>query len=331
MESMRRSWLFWVGIILGAVLLFAAGGVAGVFLDRALPSRAGILAAQPERLTLAAHAGVAIVEVVDGSPAATAELQVGDVIQSVDGQDIANTSGLLDAIAAHKPGDTVTLGVLHAGESQSQQIQVRLGSSPGDSSQAYLGVRVAQRVIRGPGAIAPFGQGGFSFGGPGPSLPFGRRGYVYPGPGLNTQPQNRSRGNQEPGFLSECPPATSSGGNSESYCGLVVTQVAQGSPAEAAGIQVGDLLLDLNSKPIASLSGFVDDIGSMAPGAVIHLTIYRHGEAEPLSVTATLAERPDDPTKAYLGVTVPGLLDSQSPSPAPPSGRQPYRVPLRQS
>lgn len=56
----------------------------------------------------------AVVRVVGrGTPAAKAGLKVGDVITHIDGQTVAGPAGFLDALKATKPGQEVTLRVLH--------------------------------------------------------------------------------------------------------------------------------------------------------------------------------------------------------------------------
>jgi putative serine protease PepD len=67
-------------------------------------------------------AGAVVVQVDSGSPAETAGLTPGDVIQSVDGQAVTGTDDLAAAISAHKPGDQVKLSWDHAGETRSAPV-----------------------------------------------------------------------------------------------------------------------------------------------------------------------------------------------------------------
>jgi S1-C subfamily serine protease len=86
--------------------------------------------------------GAHIVEVVPDSLAEAAGLEKGDVILSVDGQEVDDEHGLADLIAAREPGDTVTLEVTRPGEA-SREIAVELGPHPDDKEAGYLGVRYA--------------------------------------------------------------------------------------------------------------------------------------------------------------------------------------------
>jgi S1-C subfamily serine protease len=72
--------------------------------------------------------GVLVARVSSGSPAAKANLR-GAAITAVDGRQITTTAALADAIAQHKPGDQVTLGVVRHGGSRSD-VQVTLAAAP---------------------------------------------------------------------------------------------------------------------------------------------------------------------------------------------------------
>lgn len=91
---------------------------------------------------LPAH-GVLVVAVVKGSPAAKAGLVAGhrhvtvngvgavvggDAIVSVDGKRVSSAGQLADVIAADKPGETVSLGVVRNGHSKT--VKVTLGNAP---------------------------------------------------------------------------------------------------------------------------------------------------------------------------------------------------------
>jgi S1-C subfamily serine protease len=81
-----------------------------------------------------------ITEVVDGSPASTAGIQVGDTIVALDGEKLAMGHSLQGALSAHAPGDSVALDLLRA-DGGTETLQVRLGAAPEDASRPYLGVR----------------------------------------------------------------------------------------------------------------------------------------------------------------------------------------------
>ena len=66
--------------------------------------------------------GVAIGNVTPDSPAAKAGLNAGDRILKIDNQDARDPNGLLQTIAAKKPGDKVTLRVI--AKDQEKDVQV---------------------------------------------------------------------------------------------------------------------------------------------------------------------------------------------------------------
>jgi putative serine protease PepD len=77
--------------------------------------------------------GAAIAEVVQGSPAARAGLEAGDVITEFDGEEIAGTEDLVAAIAEAEPGDTVKLEIER--DSKSSEVSVKLGTQPAESGR----------------------------------------------------------------------------------------------------------------------------------------------------------------------------------------------------
>lgn len=72
---------------------------------------------------------------------------------------------------------------------------------------------------------------------------------------------------------------------------LVVVDVRPGSPAEEAGLQTGDLLLEAAGQPLATASALVGVLDERAPEQTIDLRIVRGGRAVPISVQ--LGRRPD--------------------------------------
>jgi VCBS repeat-containing protein len=76
--------------------------------------------------------GAAVTEVVAGSAAATAGVQVGDVIVKADGKAVSSSDDLRTAIQAKKPGDKLTVVVNRGGTEQT--IDVTVGTRSVQSS-----------------------------------------------------------------------------------------------------------------------------------------------------------------------------------------------------
>jgi putative serine protease PepD len=74
--------------------------------------------------------GVYVGTVYPGGPAARAGLKVGDVIQSVNGKATTTSDDLGSVLAAYKPGQTVTLKVVHQ-SGATDLVKVTLGEFPG--------------------------------------------------------------------------------------------------------------------------------------------------------------------------------------------------------
>jgi S1-C subfamily serine protease len=91
--------------------------------------------------------------------------------------------------------------------------------------------------------------------------------------------------------------------------GAVVQEVVAGSPAEAAGVQVGDIISEVDGTPIDANHRLADVVSQYQPGDRVKLTVWRAGNVK--SVTATLGENPQDSTRPYLGVRYADFSDQQ--------------------
>ncbi len=74
-------------------------------------------------------AGFLVQKVQAGGPAASAGLKTNDIITSLDGVKLGNSVSLEQAIAPHKPGDTVTLGVWRSGQTLKVQATLTAASN----------------------------------------------------------------------------------------------------------------------------------------------------------------------------------------------------------
>jgi serine protease Do len=77
---------------------------------------------------ITATKGVLVADVVQEGPAAKADLQRGDIIQSLEGKAVENSGELSRKIAALKPGTEVSLGVIRNGKPLT--LKVTLGTLP---------------------------------------------------------------------------------------------------------------------------------------------------------------------------------------------------------
>ena len=66
--------------------------------------------------------------------------------------------------------------------------------------------------------------------------------------------------------------------------GVVVVSVERGSPAEAAGIQQGDVIVKVEDKPVETIDGLLRALSRHSPSAKLELGIKRAGDARALSV-----------------------------------------------
>ena len=97
--------------------------------------------------------------------------------------------------------------------------------------------------------------------------------------------------------------------------GAVVQEVVVGSPAEDAGVAIGDIITAVDGTPIDANHRLADVVSQYQPGDRIKLTVLRAGATK--SITATLGENPQDSARPYLGVRyadVPDQPDNAAPS-----------------
>lgn len=100
--------------------------------------------------------------------------------------------------------------------------------------------------------------------------------------------------------------------------GITISSVVSGSPADRAGLKVGDTIVSVDGKPVKNGDELVADIASRKPGSKVDLGYYRNGKKEQAAVTVAdraklFASRLGDeeegggesaPKQSKLGVTI---------------------------
>jgi S1-C subfamily serine protease len=116
---------------------------------------------------LQVNAGVLVKTVADDSPASRAGFKPQDLIQSVDGVPVSAPNAVAQAVANHKPGDTMTFSVWRMSEAKDYTLTATLEKAPQGSATAaqdgaYLGITMSRFLqLEGPDTgtapIAPQG------------------------------------------------------------------------------------------------------------------------------------------------------------------------------
>jgi len=83
--------------------------------------------------------------------------------------------------------------------------------------------------------------------------------------------------------------------------GALLTAVTPDSPADKAGLRVGDVIVAVDDKRITLATDLADIIRQYNPGDEVRITYRRDGREK--TVRVTLGRHPDDPNRPYLGVT----------------------------
>lgn len=80
----------------------------------------------------------------------------------------------------------------------------------------------------------------------------------------------------------------------DSPAGIIIAQIVKDSPADKAGLQTRDVVLELNGKKITNPSSFRNMVAGNIPGSKLKMQIRRHGKT--ITIVAEAATLPDQLT-----------------------------------
>ena len=182
--------------------------------------------------------GAIIAQVTPDSPASRAGLKQGDVITTLNGQRIANSSALQVAVSELAPGTTISLGVLRDGKPTT--VAVKIGTYGGDHQE------LAENDGDGASQAGKLGLA------------------------VGDLTQDVRQQLQVP----------------DNVHGAVVENVRPASPADDAGLQPGDVILQVNRKPTASANQFASQIHQGTNSSDLLLLVWSKGNASYRTVHA---------------------------------------------
>ena len=175
--------------------------------------------------------GAIVAQVTPNSPASHAGLKQGDVITTLNGKGIANSSALQVAVSELAPGTSISLGLLRDGKPAT--VNVTIGSYSGDHQQL---------------ADNDGSEGSQS----------GKLGLAVGDLTQDVRQQLQVPDNMQ---------------------GAVVENVRPASPADDAGLQPGDVILQVNRKPTASANQFVSQVHGDTNDGDLLLLVWSKGNA----------------------------------------------------
>lgn len=223
------------------------GGWLGVEIGEVTPDNS-------KDLKLSSVRGVVVKDVEPDSPAAKAGLKENDVITQYDGQTVEGTVQFRRLVRETPAGHTVALTVSQQGATQTLNVE--------------LGQRGAFLEKKMKGKMRDFG---------------GVQSFVMPNPEFNFSggPEGFSVMDNRTPVLGIS--AEDLSGQLGAYfgapddSGILVREVRSGTPAEKAGLKAGDVIVQLDGKPVHTLSELRDALRDKSEEKTTSLGIVRKG------------------------------------------------------
>ena len=211
-----------------------------------------------EAFDLNRDSGVIVKYVIPNSPAEEAGLEQGDIIIKIDNSDLDNSSLLSEKVKALDPGDEVDLVIIRDGKEK--DVMVTLGSI--DDSGDKRG-----SIHRVPGKQHTYTKTFDHF------KSF-MSGTSYIGVTLESLTQQLGE------YFGV-----------ENGKGVLITEVAEDSPAEKAGLKAGDVIVGIDNKEIESIDEVQKAVRAKETGEKVELTVIRDRKEKEFAVE--VEESPD--------------------------------------
>ena len=218
--------------------------------------------------------GVGITQVAKDSPAEKAGLRKDDVILRFDGDNVTSSRKLSRLVSEVAPDQTVRLTISRGGSEQ--EVSVTIGKR-NESINTGEGFRVLQGMPDLRGLITPEGRGGNVWkwegpeqGGDGMVFAFGNNRRI----GVSTMQLTKQLADYF--------------GIADGQ-GVLVTSVAEDSPAAKAGIKAGDVITAIDGEKVDGAGDVARGINKKKEGDVT-LTIIRKGNQRTITVTPNVVK-----------------------------------------
>src|SRR5690625_655601 len=119
--------------------------------------------------------------------------------------------------------------------------------------------------------------------------------------------------------VQELTPALANAFGIDATEGVVIAQITPDSAAEAAGLQVGDVIVAVDGQPVRRAAGIRNRIGLLRVGEKVQLTVLRDGQRQ--TVTAILREDAQQSESAAVSPRLAGAVFGEAAAPEDPKSR----------
>ncbi len=192
-------------------------------------------------------------EVDEKSPAAAANLREGDVIVSMDNKEATGGAAVGSAIRNKKPGEQVTFGIVRDGKNM--DVKVKLGEYTQDVAIQEMETRFP-KLFR----IEP------------PMPPDGKiRPPQRPGMPFQAFGKNRSLGF----YCDELSRELAGHFGVKEGRALIISKLAEGGPAEKAGLKIGDVIIKVDGDRIETRDQLIDAMQGKDKGQKVKIGLLR--------------------------------------------------------
>ncbi|RYD58224.1 MAG: PDZ domain-containing protein [Sphingobacteriales bacterium] len=196
--------------------------------------------------------GATVERVAPGSAAEKIGLKEGDIIKAVDGKPIKSAEELIDAIAERNAGEKITIGYERNGQ---EKASIATLQAPEGNICLPADPRASTDVQR----------------------------FRFPDNGVFNFDMEE--------FFSAPPRLGITGEDMSDESGVKVIDVKDGSVADAAGLQRGDIIYKLGGRDVTNVSSLQNAVRSSRTGSPVKLKYERNGKELETSVTFTKSTR----------------------------------------
>lgn len=227
------------------------------------------------------YPGVQVQEFREYSMADDAGLRIGDYIFGLDGDATPDIATLAEKVAAHAPGETVSLRIGRDG--RVSDLEIQLVKNPiANGTSGLIPATNPSTNAASPNTASPNLKNSASMG---ESLPMAKSRKI----GAEVEDVDGMRG-------------------------VVVTGIDAGSLAEAGGLSVQDRIIAIDGRMISNTSDLVSKISELSPGNTFDLRLVRNGQLVETTIPSSIRKVPSTQPTVAASSTSPGSTKVTAPA-----------------